>query len=225
MEPDTTNGSASLPTRLLKVFISPGELFESLRSKPAWFGVLAVGAVLLALSILLIPTDIWVQVMREQAAQQGREIPAFMASAGPAFRLASVFSAVVFWFIWAFILAGVVTFVFSFLFGDEGKYRQYLSVVSHSLFIGAVGAVLLIPLRIAQGDPSLTLNLGTFLPVLQEGYAFRVLKLLDLFGLWGYTVMAIGVTKIDPRRGMGFSVAFFWAFAVVFALVFGAFGG
>jgi hypothetical protein len=136
-----------------------------------------------------------------------------------------VISGVVGWFIWAFILAGIVTFVFSFLFGDEGRYSQYLSVVSHALFIGAVGAVLLLPLRIAQGDPSLTLNVGTFLPFLEEGYAFRVLKLLDLFGLWGYAVMAVGVTKIDHRRGLGFSLAFFWAFALVFALAFGVFGG
>ena len=225
MEDNETNTSMPLPTRLVKVFLSPGEVFESIKKEPSWFGALAVGGVLVALSILLVPAEIWVQTMREQAAQQGREMPAFMASAGPAFRLASIVSAVVFWFIWAFILAGVVTFVFSFLFGDEGGYRHYLAVVSHSLFIGAVGAVLLVPLKIVQGDPSLTLNVGTFLPFLQEGYLFRVLKLLDLFGLWGYSVMALGVTKIDPRRGMGFALAFFWGFAVVFALAFGVFGG
>jgi hypothetical protein len=225
MEDNEPNTSMSLPTRLVKVFLSPGEVFEVIRKEPSWFGALAVGGVLVGLSILLVPAEIWVQTIREQAAQQGREMPAFMASAGPAFRLASVLSAVVFWFIWAFILAGVVTFVFSFLFGDEGGYRHYLSVVSHSLFIGAVGAVLLVPLKLVQADPSLTLNVGTFLPFLQEGYLFRVLKLLDLFGLWGYAVMAVGVTKIDPRRGMGFALSFFWGFAVVFALAFGVFGG
>jgi hypothetical protein len=225
MEDNETNTSMSLPTRLLKVFLSPGEVFESIKKEPSWFGALAVGGVLVSLSILLVPAEIWVQTMREQAAQQGREMPAFMASAGPAFRLASVVSAAIFWFIWAFIMAGVVTLVFSFLFGDEGRYSQYLSVVSHSLFIGAVGAVLLVPLKIVQGDPGLTLNVGTFLPFLREGYAFRVLKLLDLFGLWGYAVMALGVTKIDPRRGMGLALSFFWGFAVVFALAFGVFGG
>ena len=225
MEDNETHTSMSLPTRLWKVFLSPGEVFESVREKPSWFGVLAVGAVLVGLSIMLVPAEIWVQTMREQAAQQGTEMPAFMASAGPAFRLISVVSGVVFWFIWAFILAGIVTFVFSFLFGDEGRYSQYLSVVSHSLFIGSVGAVLLVPLKIVQGDPSLTLNIGTFLLFLQEGYVFRVLKLLDLFGLWGYAVMALGVTKIDPRRGIGFALSFFWGFALVFALAFGFFGG
>jgi hypothetical protein len=225
VEASATNTSISLPARLLKVFFSPGEVFESVKNNPAWFGALAAGAVLVALSLVLIPGEIWVQSMRERMAQQGGEMPQFMASAGPGFRLASVISGVLFWFVWAFILAGIVTFVFSFLLGDEGRYAQYLSVVSHALFIGAVGAVLLAPLRIAQEDPSLTLNLGTFLPFLQEGYAFRALRLLDLFGLWSYAVMAVGVTKIDPRRGMGMSLAFFWGFAVVFALVFGIFGG
>jgi len=215
----------SLPARLLNVFFSPGEVFESLRETPSWFGALLVGAVLIALSISMIPSELWIQSMRENAATQGAELPSFFESAGPIFRLASAISGVVFVFLWAFLLAGIVTFVFTFLFGDEGKYGQYLSVVSHALLISAVGGLLLLPLRIIQEDPQLTLNLGTFFFFLEEGYAFRVLKLLDLFGLWGYAVMAVGVTKVDPRRGMGFALSFFLAFALVFALLFGIFGG
>jgi hypothetical protein len=222
---DAAVSAMSLPERLVKVFFSPGELFESLKERPLWFGALGVGAILVVLSVLLIPGEVWLQAMREQVAQRGGEMPPFMESAGTFFRLASVASGFIFWFIWAFVLAGIVTLVFSFLLGDEGRYAQYLSVVGHALFIGAVGSLLLVPLRIYQQDPSLTLNLGTFMPVLEEGYVFRVLKLLDLFGLWGYAVMALGVAKMDPRRGVGFSMAFFMAFAVVFALVFGIFGG
>lgn len=220
-----TVSAMSLPERLVKVFFSPGDVFQSLREKPAWFGALAAGAILVALSVLLIPADVWVQSMREQVARRGGEVPPFMETAGTVFRMASVASGVIFWFIWAFILSGIVTLVFSFLFGDEGRYTQYLSVVGHALFIGAVGALLLVPLRIYQQDPSLTLNLGTFLPFLEEGYAFRVLKLLDLFGIWSYAVMAVGVATMDPRRKIGSSLAFFMAFAVIFALVFGIFGG
>jgi len=225
MEAAETKTSMSLPTRLLKVFFAPGEVFEAVRAKPVWFGALGMAGLFVALSMVLIPGEIWIESMRAQAAEQGTEMPGFMSSAGPVFRLASAASAMIGTFLWAFLLAGIVTLVFAFLFGDDGKYRQYLSVVSHALFIGAVGALLLIPLRIAQGDPSLTLNLSTFLPFLEEGYSLRVLKLLDLFGLWSYLVMAVGVTKIDPRRGMGFAVSFFMAFAVVFALIFGIFGG
>ena len=225
MEASAPPSSMSLPVRLLKVFFSPGELFESLKAKPVWGAALVVGGVLAGLAVILIPADIWVQAMRAQAAERGSELPPFMESASAAFRLATAAGGLVFWFVWAFLLAGILTFVFAFLLGDEGKYVQYLSIVGHALFISALGALLLLPLRIAQEDPSLTLSLGTFLPVLQEGYAFRVLKLLDLFGLWSYAVMAVGVTKIHARRGIASALSFCWAFALVFAMVFGIFGG
>ncbi|MFH1764333.1 MAG: YIP1 family protein, partial [Gemmatimonadota bacterium] len=128
-------------------------------------------------------------------------------------------------FIMAFVLAGIVTLFFSFLFGDEGRYVQYLSVVAHASVISALGALLLVPLKLSQGDPSVTLSLGTFAFFIEDGYPLRVLRLLDLFALWSYGVMAIGVTKIDPRRGFGFALTFFFIFALVFALIFGIFGG
>lgn len=215
----------SLPVRLLKVFGSPGDLFRRLRDDPRWFGALLAGALLVAMTMALVPADLWVQVMRERAAAQGGEVPAALVSMGPLIRAGTVLSTLVFYFLWAFLLAGIVTFVFAFLFGDQGSYRQYLAVVAHGLFITAVGGALLFPLRVMQGDPELTLNVGTFFLFLDEGYLFRSLKLLDLWGLWGYAVMAVGVAETDPRRNLGFPLAFFMAFAVAFAFLFGIFGG
>ena len=62
----------------------------------------------------------------------------------------------------AFVSAGVVTLIFSFLFGGQGRYHQYLSVVTHAMTISAFGGLLLVPLKISQGDPTVTLSLGTF---------------------------------------------------------------
>jgi hypothetical protein len=216
----------SLPVRVGQVFFSPGKLFEALRENPAWFGVLLLTGLLVSGSVLLLPADVMVEAAREQLISQGREVPpGGLETMGTLFRVIGAVGAVLGIFIWAFLLAGIMTLVFNFLFGGEGRYKQYLSVVSHGFLIGAVGALLTLPLKIAQGDPQLTLSLGTFAFFLEEGYAFRVLRLLDLFGLWGYTVMAIGVTKIDPKRSLGFALAFFYAFALVFALIFGIFGG
>ena len=126
MEAETTQTSMSLPTRLVKVFFSPGEVFEYTKKNPAWFGALGVGAALIALSMILIPSEIWVQGMREQAARKGGEIPGFMTSAGPVFRLISALSGVVGTFLMTLFIAGVVTLFFVFLMGDEGKSKQYL---------------------------------------------------------------------------------------------------
>jgi hypothetical protein len=226
------NGTASLPSlpvRLVKVFFSPGELFQALRENPVWFWALAVSAVLIGASMALVPVEIWEQMLREQAMEQaarsGRAVPEGLEAGSSVFRVISILAPIIMTLVWAFILAGVVTLVFGFLFGDEGRYTQYLSVVSHAMIIGALGALVTVPLKIAQQDIEVTLSVGTFFTFLEEGYLSRVLRMLDLFQLWSYAVMAIGVTKIDPRRGLGFALVFFGVLALAFALIFGAFGG
>jgi len=225
MEDSAPSSFPSLPKRLLQVFFSPGELFTALREKPVWFGALAVCGALAVLSVALLPTELWVELTRNQLIEQGQEVPAAIAGSGAIIRIFAVLAAGISFFIMAFVLAGIVKFFFSFLCGDEGRYVQYLSVVAHASVISALGALLLVPLKLSQGDPSVTLSLGTFAFFIEEGYPLRVLKMLDLFALWSYAVMAIGVTKIDPKRGFGFALTFFFALALVFALVFGIFGG
>ncbi len=215
----------SLPKRLVQVFFSPGELFTALRDRPVWFGALAVAATFIMLSTLLIPTDVWVEFSRNQMIQQGQEVPAGFEASGNIIRIVSVIGGPIGFSIMVFIISGIVTLFFSFLFGDEGRYVQYLSVVAHAIIISALGGLLLLPLKLVQGDPSVTLSLGTFAFFLEEGYLFRVLKMVDLFGIWAFAVMAVGVTKIDPRRSFGFALTFFMAFTVAMALVFGIFGG
>jgi hypothetical protein len=211
--------------RVVRVFLSPGDLARGLREKPAWGLALLLGGVVAAVSVALIPEEVWLQMMREQAAAQGRPLPEGFGTAGALFRVTSVVGAMLGWVIWAFLLSGIVTLAFAFVLGDEGRYRQYLAVVSHALLISALGALLTVPLKIAQSDPTLTLSLGTFAMFLQEGYLYRVLRLLDLFGLWGYGVMAVGVSQIDPRRGVGSALVFFGGFAFVVAFLFGLFPG
>jgi len=215
----------SLPARIGLVFFSPGKLFEALRKDPAWVGALLVSAVMVGASSALIPAEVLIDAAREQIIAQGGEVPPGFDNMANLFRVTGAVGAVLFIFIWAFALAGIVTLVFNFLFGGEGRYKQYLSVVSHGILIGALGALLTVPLKIAQGDATVTLSLGTFAFFLEEGYPFRVLKLMDLFGLWGATVMAIGVTKIDPKRSLGVALTFFYGLSIAMALIFGIFGG
>ena len=225
VEEPTPSSLPSLPKRIVQVFVSPGELFTALRDNPVWFGVLAVAVVMGGVAMSLIPADLWAEISRNQLIEQGREVPPGLESSAPIIKIFSVLGGSLAMFIMAFIMAGIVTLFFSFFFGDQGRYKQYLSVVSHAFIISALGGLLLVPLRIANGDPTTTLSLGTFATFLEEGYLFRVLKMLDLFAIWSYVVMAIGVTKIDPKRSFGFAVTFFMAFALAFALVFGSFGG
>lgn len=215
-----------LPVRLLKVFVSPGELFEALRFNPVWFWAMAVGAVLVAVSMAVIPMELWEQMLREQAMEQsmrtGQPVPDNFGATSAVVRVFSIIGPLVTLFIWAFLLTAIVTFVFAFILGDEGTYKQYLSVVAHGMFIGAVGGLLITPLRIIEQDIQLTLSIGTFL-AFGEGYFSRVLRMLDLFQLWSSVVMAIGVTRVYPRRSLTSAVVVFLGLSLVVALLFGLF--
>jgi hypothetical protein len=208
-----------------QVFVSPGQLFEALREKPVWVGALLVGVVMIAASTLLIPTDLMVEVTRQQLISQGNEVPPGLENMGMIFKVSGAVGAILFIFIWAFLLAGLCALFFNFIMGGEGKYKQYLSVVAHGTIIGALGALATLPLKIAQGDPQLTLSLGTFAFFLEEGYVLNVLKVLDLFGIWGSTVMGIGVTKMVPKISLGAALTFFYGLTVAMALVFGWIAG
>ncbi len=210
--------------RVVAVFVSPGELFDALRERPAWFGALALGALVSMGATLAIPAELFQEMVREQVIQRGGD-PSNVGLAAGFARWFGVGGAFLGWWIWAFILSGILTLIFSFILGDEGRYKQYLSFASHALLIAALGVIVTLPLRISQGDIRMTLSIGTFFTFLEEGYPLRVLRLLDLFGLWSSVVLALGVSRLDPKRSWGSAIGILMGLALVFAMIFGVFGG
>jgi hypothetical protein len=154
--------------------------------------------------------------------RSGQRMPEGFDMSGAA-RWFGLVGGVFFWFVLTFFIAGVITVVFHFMLGDDGRFKQYLSVVAHALLIAAVGGLVVLPIRLAQADPQVTLNLALFVPVEADSYPIRVLRMIDLFMIWSYLVMAVGMTKVDPRRSWGSAAAFLIVFGVGVAMIFAAF--
>ena len=188
-----------LLSRYLQVFVAPGLLFEKLRERPAWGGAMALGSAFLLAGTILVPAELLIEAIRQQLISQGQSAPAGLEGAAQLVRLGGAGAALVGWFIINFLLAGVVTFVFAFVIGDEGTYRQYLAVLVHAQLITATSTVLVLPLKIMAGDVQLLLSAGTFAFFLEDGYFFRFLSLLDLFGLWAWVLVGLGVAKVGGR--------------------------
>jgi hypothetical protein len=217
-EADAGRDLPALPVRLLWVFFSPGRLMERLAERPAWVAALLVSALVIGLSVGLTPPEIMLEAQRQAALERGMEMPVgdealrFMRVVLP---VASVVSTMVF----AFLFAGLYTVVFAFLLGDEGRFTQYLAVVTHAWFIAALFALLITPLRIATGDPRYTLNLASLFFFLPDGYLYNVFRALDLTHIWSTLVMAQGAHAIDERRGFGSAAAIMLTVLVAVALV------
>lgn len=213
----------SLPRRLVDVFVSPGLLFDALRSRPVWVGALVLGGALVVASALVVPTELYEEMMREQFQRSSQDMPEGFEMSGTIPKVFGAVGGFIWWMIFAALLSGVVTLVFGFMLGDEGRFKQYLSVTTHALLIMAVGSLLVTPLRIMGGDLQMSFSVGTFAVFVEEGTFLRtMLNALDLFMLWGLVVLALGVSKLDPDRGWAGPTAFLWGMAVAVAAVFAA---
>ena len=211
---ENTLSEAQVPglfARYIQVFFSPDALFRELRARPNWVGAALLGAGLLAVGVMMLPPDLLLATIREQALAQGQPVPQSFEDLAGVFRYVGGAAAFVFWPIGLAVYAGVVTVIFAFLLGHEGTYKQYLAVVAHAQLVATTGSVLVAPLRIAMDDAQLLLSLGTFVPFLDDGYLFRFLSLVDLFGIWTWVLVGLGAARIARKKS--------WAVGCVFVLM------
>lgn len=212
-----------LPARLVAVFVSPGRLMEQLAEEPRWLGALVVSALLIGLSVTLIPAEVFLEVQRQAALERGVEFPAMGDNAIQFMRVVIPVTTVLSSVIFSFVFAGLYTVIFAFVLGDEGHFRQYLAAVAHAWFIASLFSLLLTPLRISTGDPQFTLNLASFLFFMPDGYFLNVFRVLDLSQIWSTLVIAQGAHAIDKRRTFGSAATILLMILVAVALVLGRF--
>lgn len=212
-----------LPRRLLDTFFSPVKMGRDVARDPRWLGALLVVLGSIALGSALLPAEMLAEVQRRAALQRGVTPPPMTDDMIRMIRIFSVLGGPLAVGIITFVFSGLYTFLFAFVLGDQGRYRQYLALTAHAAIIPSVFAVALVPLRIQTGDPQLGLNLASFLFFLEPGYVLNVFRMIDLTQLWATAVTAWGVHEIDRRRSFASAFLVLLGFLVAVALVIGRF--
>jgi hypothetical protein len=218
IEPHAGERVPSLATRLLQTFVSPGKMAETVAEHPRWIGALLVGALLMSLSVAVLPLEVLEEAQRRAVIARGGTMQEIPESARAVIRTVSIVVPAIFFVVIAFVAAAVNTFIFTFVLGDEGTYKQYLAVGVHAAVIPMLAAVLLAPMRIAAESPNLTINLSTFLVFLPEGYVSNVFQAIDVTQIWSSLVTAMGIHAIDRRRSFGSAATIQLALVVLLAL-------
>lgn len=213
----------NLAVRVWELLVAPARLFGRLRERPAW-----VGALVLLIVVGLVSTWLMPEELLRQAATRGMppDAPAEQveATADFAATMAYVFS-VIGPPIGVAVVAGLLLFVFNVVLGGVAGFEQLFAAVSHAWIIIALGGLLTLPIMIASQDPTAALALHHLVPGLEEGFLYRLLHGLNVFGIWTTVALGIGVGRIYPERTAGSSVAILLSLYLVMKLAWAVAGG
>lgn len=190
--------------RLLSVFVAPNELFTDLGERPRWLVpfiiLILAAAVASVLPRLLLPTEVWLDAMRqnlprsvEMSQEQMAVVTTTMRSpvsvalnalggiliSGGGTILATLF----FWALFS-ILGGKISFTRSF------------AVVSYSSLIKVLGMVLIVTLTLILQRLDIQTSFA-LLPALKPNtYLYRLAAQVDFFTVWRVIIMGLGFSVV-----------------------------
>ena len=221
----------SLFKRLEGVFFDPKAVFPRLAEKPVWIDALVVVLVaLIAFTFIVAP---YVQkdnlaLMKDNVALQekmGEDAYAKMITQtenpSQARRVIQTFVATPLFFLAALLVQSLLLLVIGRLLSTQGTYVQVLSILVHASFVDKLlGNAVRLALALTRGSVMQTsTGLALLFPRLEvTSTLYMVLAQVDLFQLWLFGVLALGlaaVFKISFRKALVLSYGM-WLLKAVF---------
>jgi hypothetical protein len=112
--------------------------------------------------------------------------------------------------------------------GGTASFKQLFAVVVHTGPIGVLAQLFTVPMNFLQGSMSSKTNLAVFLPAMEGTFVGRLLGTIDLFLIWQFVVLAIGLGVLYRRRTQPIAIGLFVVYGVIaltIAAVMTRFGG
>lgn len=211
MEIETNLETKKQSPKLLGMFTSPSEQFERIKQNPKiWVPLIiisiiyAIGMTLMALSMDA-ETLIGAGIPEDQAEVILVVTKVTMAVMG-------IFSPII-----GILISSAIQLVIAKIANSAVSFKQLFSMNTYILIIGAVGLILNMAVRYVIGGSSeiYITSLAGFLNQEKVG----VLSSVEVFGLWGVILTAIGLNKTAQ-----FSKGLAWTIAIAFFLIAIGFG-
>lgn len=197
-------------SRLVGVLIEPTKTFRSIGERPTW-GVALVLFLLVSLVLTFLVTSRvdWSDVIRQQIADSGREIPAEQIE-----KQVEIGAKVAPIFAWAgggiqiggFALMALIFWLGLKVMASEMTYKQSFSVTLHALTPSwLVAGVLTIPVLLGKAEISgqelqrgsfLLSNAASFAPEDASRAMVALLSSLDIFSFWCIALLTLGYSVV-----------------------------
>ena len=231
-----------LAARALGVIFSPREAYADIASRPTAAGALILTIVITALVVsVFLSTDVGRNASLDQQFSMMESLPFRMsdeqmqrieeqmearAKYAPLYAVGGILVGAP---LTAAIAAGLAFMVFNVGLGGEATFKQLFAIVAYSRVIAVVQVLFVMPLNYVRHSMSSATTLMIFFPMLDDsGFFGRVLRWIDLFWIWWFVSLAIGLGVLYKRRTgpiAGMLLALYVAFALIVAAVLSALSG
>ena len=235
--------------KLVGVFSEPGNVFSKIAQVPAktvdWIVPLLVFIVVLSLSTIIMQTNPQIKysmiekqteaieknfseavnsgrMTQEQADTQMEAIRERMEGGGMAMVIPQLVGIVIFTFIVFFVMSGFYFLVAKFGLKGDGGYSSAMVAYGLPFYIASVQVILQVIVAMLMAKMVTDLSVTTFLGLDKSEFVGFLLSKLDLFSIWFYVVVGIGLAKMFKSDNtkkyiiaiialwLGFSFLFFY---------------
>jgi Yip1 domain len=214
-----------LAARFIGIITAPRETFTSVVAHPRWLGMMVLITVMVAFfSALPMTTEAGKEATLDQQVK-GMESFGMTVSDQQyenmrrGLRFAPYTTAafiVVFSPIITLIFAGILFGIFSAAMGGEASFKQVFTVLVHAGVISTLQTVFTGPLNYFRGAVTSATNLAVLLPMIDpKSFLGRVLAMTDLFFIWYFLVLAIGLGVLYRRRTQPIAMTLYGIYAVI----------
>ncbi|MBC8183945.1 YIP1 family protein [candidate division KSB1 bacterium] len=221
MEENNTSKDLSVVQKLVGVFFSPRDSFESIDRKPDWLvPLIVVVLITLIFTMVTLPITMPEQMEKQRVKFEERgmsddEIDQAMAMGEKIGKISGPIGAVIVVPIMLLIFALIFWFVGNIVLGGQTTFKKMFSVYTYSSLIGMFGLLLRIPLILSKQTADVHFSIASFLPADQsKTFVYNILKGFDIFAIWQYIVLAIGfavIYKFSMKKSG-------WTMAVLFLI-------
>lgn len=221
-EPGTEIKNFSLWQRLTGVLANPRPAFLDIAERPNFVGgVIVLCAVNLLVALFCLPKlKAFMSLMMEKAGPMPPEAAAFKGIAGTVTSVTAVLGAVIgpllFW-----LLTAVLLLLFGYLTGKKTSFKSLYAVSVFAYVPTTIAGLIqgvLITLRPAEDLKNITTSLAMFLPAESGSLAYKILFLVDPFGLWSLALLALG-GAVALKTSFGKTAIFIFTLWVIYGAV------
>lgn len=143
------------------------------------------------------------QLTQDQADERAEQIRQQMEAGGGVQQIMQIVGTVIFIVVFFFLVTLYFFLLSKFALKGEGTYASTLSAYGLPMYISVIGAIVVAILSLSMDKLMTGGSLANLIDIDKNSYVGFIANKVDLFGIWFYAVLSIGLAKMFKSESTG----------------------